>query len=456
MFVFLIYFFGLISGCAAFAQTEEIASVSLSDPSLYASSDCAEWKLPERFPLMEPVTNKIGWDINMSPYAGGEDLLFANRSLEKLETYFLSKQPLAYSRGTYARFWRLSELVAIWLPVNYFVMLVQHEVFGHGYRIRDLNKHEQAKVIGYEFSWPPPYGHGGAATSFATAYDFTTTGESTVASAGVEGTSILALLTKLKWLESKKIDPRESVLYLLCEQDLTLYIGTLKDKSIRDLQGHDINDYVKALNYTYPDHLLSRGRLRSLSWINLADPFTFYAVYSWFQYLSSGEETKIPMILSRYLPGFRLGLTPFGPQVFFENFILLKEKPIYAYFSGGHHADNTYLGTGVYVPKAWTVSNWSFGMRIDLWRQPKLLLNPGNRPIEDVNFNKKPLTFNSLYSSAERHSMRSGACGSLIVGYKRMNNSGYEIELGYKSRGFLPGYSLYAAPTVRFNCLVTF
>ena len=163
------------------------------------------------------------------------------------------------------------------------------------------------------------------------------------------------------------------------------------------------------------------------------------------------------MIASRYLPGFRLGLTPFGPQVFFENFILQNKNPIYAYFSGGRHANNTYLGTGVYAPVAWNVSNWSFGVHIDLWHQPKLLLKPGNTPIQDINFNKKPSASDPLYSSAERHSMRlGGGAGSVIVGYKRMNNSGYEIEFGYKSEGFLPGYSLYAAPTLRFNCLVTF
>jgi hypothetical protein len=47
--------------------------------------------------------------------------------------------------------------------------------------------------------------------------------------------------------------------------------------------------------------------------------------------------------------------------------------------------------------------------------------------------------------------MRFGAAGSLISTYQATKVCGYEIELGYKSKGFLPGYSLWAFPTVRLN-----
>ena len=303
---------------------------------------------------------------------------------------------------------------------------------------------------------PPPYGPGDAATSYWVSSDFTTTDESAVASAGVEGTAILARLTKMKWLESKKVDPRESLLYLLCEQDLTLYIGTLKEKGIEDLDGHDITAYIKALNYTYPEHFLSKGKLRSLAWINLADPFTFYALYSWFRYIACGKETHLPMIGAWYLPGLRLGLTPFGPQVFLENFFVRNRIPLYAYFSAGNHANNTYLGAGVYAPSLWRVWKWSIGARVDLWRQPKLLLQPGSVPIDEIDFSQKPSAEDPLYPSSEQHAMRFGASGSLTGVYHANKECGYEVELGYKAQGFLPGYSLYAFPTVRISFLWKF
>ncbi len=194
----------------------------------------------------------------------------------------------------------------------------------------------------------------------------------------------------MKWLSSGKIDPRQTLLYLLCEQDLTLYISSLKSKDIRTLAGHDINSYVETLNYTYTNHFLKRGRLRSLSWINFADPFTFYSIYAWFHYLSSGKETKIPMIASIYLPSLRLGLTPFGPEVFLENFFSWKKAlstPI------SKEAITRTIPTSV---PAFTLrvsgpfTNGRSASAGDIWRQPKLLLQPGNVPFEEINFQEPP------------------------------------------------------------------
>src|SRR5271154_580177 len=106
-------------------EEDGIASYQLSAPAYRCSPiqgsefprfECFEEKKPRRFTLMAPVVNKASWDLHMSPYAGGEDLLFATRVLEKLETYMLSKSPIAYAKSAYARFWRLSELISIWLP----------------------------------------------------------------------------------------------------------------------------------------------------------------------------------------------------------------------------------------------------------------------------------------------------------------------------------------------------
>ncbi len=408
---------------------------------------------PKPRPLLRPATYKIEWDIDMSPYAGGEDLLFATRGIERFETYLLGKSPLAYSEDMYARTWRLSELFMIWLPLNYLTMVVQHEVFGHGYRIRDIG-HSRVKVSGYSFGTPPPYGDGGGATSYSFNNALTTTDETAISMGGVESTAILAWITKLKWLEAGRIDPRQTVLYLLSQHDLNLYIGSLK--TAKDLSGHDIHGYVRSLNYTYPDNILSRGRLRSLSWINVADVFTFYAIYSWFHYLSSGKESKIPMIASCYLPGLRLGLTTFGPEVFFENFFVFKRKPLYAYVKGGHHAKNNYYGAGIYAPRLYSFRKWEFGIRADLWRQPQLLLQPGAIPITEIDFDIAPSIDDPLYPYSQRHAMRFGGAASAIAFFKGTEQCGFEAELGYKAQGFLPGYSLKASPVVRLAFTLVF
>lgn len=398
---------------------------------------------------------KLGWDIDFSPYAGGEDILFIHRSIERIEGYFIGKTAICYSKAADARFWRLAELYMGWLPLNYLATVTQHEVFGHGYRIRDIGR-DRAKVKGYSFNSPPPYGEGGAATSYNVSAEITTTEESAIAMAGVESTSILALLTKFKWLESNRIDPRQTVLYLLCQHDLNLYIGSLKILD-EDEEGHDIKMYIRSLNYTYTKNFISGARLQSLSWINLGDPFTFYSIYAWLHYFWSGRETRIPMIPIYgwgYLPNIRLGLTPFGPEFFVENVLLKGDKPVYFYLKGGRHAQNRYGGFGFYVPRMWDIYRWMIGFRFDLWRQPKLLLEPGTILFPDIDLSEKPDKNNPIYPYSEQHAMRLGWGGSMIFGYRGKN--GFEAELGFKSRGFLPGYALRASPTARLYYTLAF
>lgn len=391
---------------------------------------------------------KAGWDIHFSPYAGGENLLFVHRVLERTEGYLIGLTPVCYAKNASACFWRFSELYLGWLPVNSIAIVAQHEIFGHGYRIRDINR-GRAKVKGYKFDIPLPYGEGGASTRYNISNSLTTTEDTAIAMAGVESTAILALLTKCKWLEAHCVDPRQTILYLLGQHDLNLYIGSLNIPD-DDLDGHDIHAYIQSLNYTYTDNFLSGARLRSLSWINLGDPFTFYSIYAWWHYVFSGKETRIPMIPiynMRYLPGTRLGLTPFGPEFFLENFLLQGKRPIYFYAKGGRHAKNRYGGFGFYAPKIWAISNWFMGLRLDTWRQPKLLLKPSPIPFSDIDVSQKPDKNNPLYPYSEQHLMRLGIAASITVAYN--GRSGCEMELGYKSNGFLPGYALRASPTVR-------
>lgn len=400
------------------------------------------------FKQFHDATYKAGWDIHFSPYAGGEDVLFAHRVLERAEGFIIGLSPVYYSKEASARFWRLNELYLGWLPINYIATVVQHEIFGHGYRIRDINR-GRAKVEGYSFNVPPPYGEGGAATSYNIGESLTTTEETSIAMAGVESTAILALLTKFKWLEAHRIDPRQTVLYLLGQHDLNLYIGTLKILD-DDLDGHDIHMYIKSLNYTYTNKFISGARLRSLSWVNLGDPFTLYSIYAWWHYVFSGRETRIPMIPVYdvgYLPSVRLGLTPFGPEFFLENFLLKGKRPVYFYLKGGRHSDNRYGGVGFYAPRIWERQNWFVGFRFDAWRQPKLLLEQGRIPFLEINFSEKPDKSDPIYPYSEQHAMRLGAAASMIVAYSK--RSGCELELGYKSQGFLPGYALRASPTAR-------
>ena len=394
---------------------------------------------------------QILWDIHFSPYAGGEDLLYATRLIDRTEAYFFKKAQFEPSKSARDRSYRLTELIAFWLPLNYEAMLVQHEVFGHGFRIRSS---EHTQVAGYRLQAPPPYGPGGGATSYWTSPQMTSTEETAISGAGVEATAILANLTKFKWLAHRLLDAKQSVLYLLCQHDLSEYIGSMKTvrKQKDDTDGHDIHAYLLWLNRTYPQNHLSSSRLRSLSWINLFDPFTYFSIWSWFHYISSGRDTKIPMIplwSLDYLFGARLGLTPFGPEIFWENYFSGHGKVYYCYLKSGRHANHTYFGAGVYCPAIWSAGKWDFGLRIDGWRQPQLMLKSGSIPFDEMQ-NDAPLR-KPLYSSSELNVVRWGAAMSFLAEVHINETYGFVGEAGAKTRGFLPGYSLWGSPVIRLG-----
>lgn len=416
--------------------------------------DCPS--ITEPFQLLAPSTYEICYDVDMSPYAGGENLLFATRLFEKGTTFVASKTPMAYSKTIVARTLRLSELFLIYFPLNIFTSVVQHEVFGHGYRIRDINN-GIVKVSGYSFEFPPPYGSGNGETSFhINSNQISTTDFTCIAMAGFEAQLILAQQTKFKWLESHRIDPRQSILYLISLYELNLY-ASHNELDADLLASHDISGYVIPLNLTYTKGKLTVSQLKNLGWINLADPFTYYSLFAWFHYISSGKETKIPMIPILdygYLFGAHLGLTPFGPEYFFDNYLSKENRPIYFYLKGGNHARNTYLGGGCFAPRLWGYYKFSIGTRLDFWKQPKLLLHQGRVPLTKFDFDDP--NENPLYSTAEQHAQHYGLAASLIAAYQTNAALGFQLELGYKTSGFLPGYSLYPSPVVRLSYLAVF
>ena len=75
-------------------------------------------------------------DIDCSPYMGSEDLLYFHKFFESLDAPFFFHN--RHNRKWHAAIPRFLELFLFWTPLNTSMFLLQHEIFGHGYRIRDL------------------------------------------------------------------------------------------------------------------------------------------------------------------------------------------------------------------------------------------------------------------------------------------------------------------------------
>jgi len=101
-------------------------------------------------------------DRDMTPAAGTTDLLTIERGAADLEDRWLA--PSRFDESTKAKHvlgiaYRLGKWYGLDLPQDHFLMVLGHEVFGHGARLREINAHG----ISYGFDVPIPYGPGGYA-----------------------------------------------------------------------------------------------------------------------------------------------------------------------------------------------------------------------------------------------------------------------------------------------------
>lgn len=377
-------------------------------------------------------------DIDMSPYAGADTLMLPQKTLMKLQDYSCLR---SYSKNPLFAFERACELFFFWDPMGQFMMVTQHEVFGHGYRIRTLGS-TYAQVAGYGIDAPFPYGDGGGVTYYYLSNNLTSTKELAITSAGVEATAILASELKKKWLIAGEIDPRQSSLYVYSEHDLTQYILNLSGYPTDPSSGNDMQAYIYWLNATYPDGELTENTLKTYALLNFLDPITYYSLYSWFNYVLTGNNSQIPQIKMygvKWLPNFRLGLTPFGPEVFLENYVTYKNKLTYFYVKGGSFAANRYYGFGIENKTLWSYQDFTFGLRFDGWKQP-----PYSSYLVATNYEGIP-------SDTFSGGTRLGAALQATVYYPIYESLMLYAVAGAKTSGFLPGESLYTAPIFRLG-----
>lgn len=390
-------------------------------------------------PLVAQAPYGVMIDIDMSPYAGAQCLMLPGKALMRTQDYF---DLHTYQANLQEGALRAAELIFLWDPLGILMMVTQHEVFGHGYRIRSLGSY-YASVVGYGIDVPPPYGPGGGVTSYNITEALTTTDELTITSAGVEATAIMAGELKKKWLLDDQIDARQAMLYLYSEHDLTQYVLGLENPATDPMSSNDMQGYIYWLNATYPDANLTEGELKTRVLINFLDPMTFYSIFSWFKYIGTGETTGIPMIPTfgaKWLPNFRLGLTPFGPETFLETYIKYKKSLTYFYIKGGNFASNHYYGVGIENKSLWRFDNMTIGLRFDGWRQPPYAKYTVASALEGM---PSPVrTGGSSYGMALQ-----------ATSYYPINNSSVLLFLtvGAKTSGFLPGESLYTAPILRIG-----
>lgn len=318
----------------------------------------------------EKPISRFGFDRKMSPSVAGDNLITLSRGISYAQDMTLGPAPGFWTRSF--------EMLALYFPLSNWSSTVQHEVFGHGWRIRSLGK-EVAQVSSYKIWAPFPYSKFIAAglTFYSINRKITTDQSLSIAIAGLEAEAILAKKLKKRWIASGEIEKRLTFLYNSASLSLTNYA-----LSIRDINedGHDVSDFANNLNLIYPNSPISRSHIKWRSLFNYLDPMVWISVVGTVNYLVAGENLSIPMIRTkgvRWLPNYRVDLSPFGLDNTFETYMLIDSKLLYTYGRFAKRGGAYAFGCGFDRHGLFKVRKTSFDVELDLWRQPEMATSLG-------------------------------------------------------------------------------
>lgn len=328
---------------------------------------------------------------------------------------------------------RVAKLVVLDIPVDYFTVVLAHEYFGHGARYREMGLED----IDYGFDLPPPYGVGGGHASINLPGGVVSQHERLAMwTGGFEVQTELNRSIRQRWAQAGTMNYREAWIYFWSMQISMNYVQETEE--LLDLS--DFNDpqaYVYFLNlrngYTDPESFpFTVKDVKRLKNRDALDPFIYAGL--WLQlktYLWSGQASgELPMLRvgdMRYLPSLHIGMTPFGIETVFENYLRRGET---LYLLALRRGDETFHsgwgGIGLSVTPLLLRERVSVDVALDLWQQPRLRLGGRERPRDGGLGGAATLRLHAPFGTWRT-----------------------VLELGYKTAGFLEGHVLDAAPIVR-------
>jgi hypothetical protein len=384
----------------------------------------------------------VVFDSYMTPAAGAQDLVTVQHLLASAEDRWL---PLKIGDERNRRglalgiFYRSGKFLALDMPQDHFLLVVAHEVFGHGARFRELGE----GTLRYGFDAPIPYGAGGAFTRFNGAFPISPLADMNVSAAGIEAQHSLADAIAERAVARGRIHYREGWLYFEARMAAVDYILSASPTSS---EGHDAASFLETFEKACirPCSPITRNQIQRRSLLALADPLLYYSIYGLaVSYVGNGSTTgPMPLVPLggelRVMPSLGYAMAPYGA-----------EWTVRAAFQQQQRAqrrERRLTGVTLRVGDTGASSTWGIGARladvvrvrglrialaVELWRQPELLADR---------------------TSDAQHTGGS-AVGTVILPLPRMLRSqwsdGIQISAGYKSEGFVPGEQLSGGAVVR-------
>ncbi len=371
----------------------------------------------------------------MTPRAGAATLAAIQRELARAEDRVLPLS-LTRRRGGLALLvdglYRAGTFVALDVPQDHMLLVVGHEVFGHGARLRELGSGR----LTYSFDAPRPYGPGGAETRFSGALPDTPLAFAAIETSGIEAQHVMADGIGDAALGRGRMHYREAWLYF---ENRVLAMDYITSTRPASPEGHDVADFLRTFREACAPpgcQPPSRSGVKRGSRLTLADPLLYYAVYGFAgAYVGRGRRSVgLPMIrLGRgigYLPSLGYELRPYGTEYVVRNLLAMDRGPQERQFTrvtvrvGNTGAARTW-GAGV---RSWrwpwpAARGLPLSASFELWRQPATLADRASAPL------------------------RTGALAAMTASVPlrrvlRASSLMLVITAGYKSDGFVPGERL--------------
>ena len=384
----------------------------------------------------------VVFDSYMTPAAGAQDLVTAQHLLASAEDRWL---PLKIGDERSRRglalgiFYRSGKFLTLDLPQDHFLLVVAHEVFGHGARFRELGDGH----LQYGFDAPIPYGSGNAFTRFNGTFPISPLADMNASAAGMEAQHSLADAIAERAVARGRIHYREGWLYFESRIAAVTY---MRSASPTSPEGHDAASFLETFEEACvtPCVPTTRDQMQRRSLLALVDPLLYYSIYGLaVSYIGNGNTTgPMPLVPLgggwRVMPSLGYTLAPYGTEWTVRAALQQEQR--------ARGRQRRITGVTVRVGDTGASSTWGVGVRTadvmqlwglriavsaELWRQPDLLAD---------------------HTSDAQH-MGGSAVGTVILPLPRMLRSqwsdGIQISAGYKSQGFVPGEQLSGGPVVR-------
>ena len=323
---------------------------------------------------------------------------------------------------------RFSKLFLTNYLITDFAMTMNHERFGHGYRMLEVG----GSIDEVVYNMPPPFNNEFSYISLNYPSNFTKQQEIMINLSGSETNLIATDIMRKNILLDESFNYNYGLAYLYGSNDMPGYTAFITDPNA------DPNRYRNNINDLYGGEPLTHNKMKAYSFIAIfTDPMNFYALKSvFYDYIIKGRHSsRVGMIKLtkrlKYLPRFRFEYTPYGPELVYQNYFKLDSKLMQFSFS---HSDAALPNSWRFSANIWNLKSsdhLSFNLSGQIWNQPN---------IEFYQHDK-------LIASE-------GLGGQFIstVNYdisKDQNLYGFTLQAGYKSTGYAIGEQLNKGLIIR-------